>query len=220
MNKKIQMLKILCGLLAMTSLSPSIPALHFTSKYVIAPALKQVVKIKNNPLIRAIRGLGKESLAALVGQKTASVIPSMVTSVPAAAVLPSAAHVYTTLAAQKESFMRLAHSAYGLTVQAAPKAAANNLGKNIMTPFKKVVAAGCATAATGMTYVGSHLAGTQTALSAASPTVFQSTFKTLSQHKVVASGLTVATVATAYCARYKINPATKIKKLFRSQVLA
>ena len=235
MNKKIRIVTVLCGLFGMTQLSAFTPSLYFTSGRMARTAILKAVsgKGKNIPstIIQATRGLGQKSLADLVRAKTVQGVPSMVASVPVAATLPSAAHVYTTLAAQKESFMRLAHSAFGLAVQSAPKAvAATSAGmlpvvqaapkaaattslaqvakSVVITPFKKAVAAGCATAATGMGYVGSFLARTQPV----APTMFQSALNVLSQHKMVASGLGIATVTTAYCVHYKINPVTKIKK--------
>ena len=293
MNKKIMMVTVLCGLIGMAELSAFTPGLYFTSgrmasKGIIKGLANSFSKIKiKHSAPRAVRGLGKESLAALVAAKTATVVPAMIPSVPVVAVLPkafpsaaqvaaglaaeqsyfmrlvqaaygsvgqvapkvapsvitsvpavvaalpkafpSAAQVAAGLAAEQSYFMRLAQAAYGPVVQAMPKnvpveTIAQVTKSAVMTPLKKALAAGCATAVAGMGYVGSLFAHTPSVVVVplavaplvSAPTAFQYAVNSLSQHKMVATGVAVATLTTAYCARYKINPVTKMKKYFGS----
>ncbi len=151
----------------------------------------------------------------MVAAKTATVVPAMIPSVPVVAVLPKA-------------FPSAAQVAYGPVVQAMPKnvpveTIAQVTKGAVMTPLKKAVAAVCATAVAGMGYVGSLFAHTPPVVAppvvaplVPAPTVFQAALNSISQHKMVATGVAVATLTTAYCVRYKINPVTKMKKYFGS----
>ncbi len=219
MNKKLLAVTVLCGLIGMTELSASRPALYFTSDRIVKNALRQVIKGSRALIGKAPRGLGKQSHAALVAAKT-------VTSVQAAAVLPrilpSATEVYTGLIANKEAFVKLTRSAYGPVVQGAhkiaataPIAQATKSASAAIVPFKNALAAGCATTAAGMDYIWSLFARTSPV---PTRTAFQSFSHGLLQHKMAAAGLALATVTTAYCVRYKINPVTKVKNYFNTQV--
>jgi hypothetical protein len=155
------------------------------------------------------------------GRLTTHGAPSVITYVPAV-ISTSAAQVGAALLAREKSFRELMHAAYGsqafpLVPYVAPSTALITITQAtksaVITPFKKALAAGCATAVAGIGYVGSLLVHTPPA-----PTAFQSVVNGLARHKILAGGSTLATVATAYCAHYKINPVAKVKGYFGTKV--
>ena len=251
MNKKIMIVITLCGPVGTVDLSAGFtPGMYYTSgrmaRTVISKGLVNSfskVKISKSIVEKATRGLGKESLVALTAAKTAKAASSVIPSVPTLGTLsknfPSPAQVYTTLTAQKESFMRVMGATFAPALQATPKGAfvtsgvaapslvqtGSRVAKDVAsTSLKydpvKLVAAGYASVAAGFGSIIALL--DRNVRGVISPvqtlTAFQSALTSLSQHKMLAGSSAAATVATAYCVRYKINPVTKVKSYFGTKV--
>lgn len=201
MSKRILLLAVLCGLGTFSELFAFKPAFYFISSRIVKNALHGLNdangKLKASlKLTKATRGLGKKYLS--VGVAGITKVAAPITNQVVQKAIP-----LSTVPEIVPKVLPL--------IQNSSKVASNS--------FKKAIAAGCATVAAGLGYMGSLLSHTQPAASAVvvTPTVFQSGMKGLSQHKMVAGSLAVATVTIAYCVHHRINPVTKVKEYFSSQ---